>query len=168
MRSGRAPSTRSRTCHSIVVLARRAAPLNSAGSYPSDSVHSEMRKSKDTFSTQTSPNWMTRRGPRPLVVTTHGYGSQSNPALEARHVQQLDLFCFDVRGYRLSRPGCAVDPRGYVLTGLLDPSTSLLRGAVCDFVRAAQVAQHVQNLAGSPIAFCGRSFGGRWHSLHRR
>jgi cephalosporin-C deacetylase len=99
-------------------------------------------------------------GPRPLVVTTHGYGSQSNPALEARHVQQLDLFCFDVRGYGLSRPGCAVDPRGYVLTGLLDPSTSLLRGAVCDFVRAAQVAQHVQNLAGSPIAFCGRSFGG--------
>ena len=99
-------------------------------------------------------------GTRPLVVTTHGYGSQCNPALEARHVRQLDLFCFDVRGYGLSRPGCAVDPRGYILTGLLNPDTSILRGAVCDFVRAAQVAQHVQKLAGSAVAFCGRSFGG--------
>ena len=101
-------------------------------------------------------------GPRrPLVVSTHGYNSQSNPVLAARHTAACgaDLFCFDVRGFGLSRPGCATDPGGWVLTGLCDPATSILRGAVCDFVRAAEVAVALEAGRGG-IAFHGRSFGG--------
>ena len=100
-------------------------------------------------------------GRRPLVVTTHGYNSQCNPVLEARHAAacRADLFCFDVRGFGLSRGGCAADPRGYVLTGLRDPRTSILRGAVCDFVRAAEVGALLQAGGGGTV-FHGRSFGG--------
>ena len=98
---------------------------------------------------------------RPLVVTTHGYNSQCNPVLEARHAAACgaDLLCFDVRGFGLSRAGCPIDPRGYVLTGLADPRTSILRGAVCDFVRAAQVAALLEAGGGGTV-FHGRSFGG--------
>ena len=98
---------------------------------------------------------------RPLVVTTHGYNSQCNPVLEARHAAACgaDLLCFDVRGFGLSRAGCPIDPRGYVLTGLADPRTSILRGAVCDFVRAAQVAALLEAGRGGTV-FHGRSFGG--------
>lgn len=98
---------------------------------------------------------------RPLVVTTHGYNGRSNPVLEARHTAACgaDLFCFDVRGFGLSRAACPVDPRGYVLTGLADPRASILRGAVCDYVRAAEVARLLGAGRGG-VAFHGRSFGG--------
>ena len=99
--------------------------------------------------------------PRPLVVTTHGYNGQCNPVLEARHTATCgaDLFCFDVRGFGLSRSACDVDPRGYILTGLTDPHTSILRGAVCDYVRAAEVAQRLGAGRGG-VVFHGRSYGG--------
>ena len=102
-----------------------------------------------------------RTAPRPLVVTTHGYNSQSNPVLEARHATACgaDLFCFDVRGFGLSRSSCEVDPRGYILTGLTDPHTSILRGAVCDYVRATEVAQQLGAGRGG-VVFHGRSYGG--------
>ena len=98
---------------------------------------------------------------RPLVVTTHGYNSQCNPVLEARHTVTCgaDLFCFDVRGFGLSRASCAVDPDGYVLTGLTDPRHSILRGAVCDYVRAAEVGRLLGSGEGG-LVFHGRSFGG--------
>ena len=98
---------------------------------------------------------------RPLVVSTHGYNSQANPVLEARHTAACgaDLFCFDVRGFGLSRPGCPTDGGGWVLTELSDPATSILRGAVCDFVRAAEVAVQLKAGRGG-VVFHGRSFGG--------
>ena len=100
-------------------------------------------------------------GRRPLVVTTHGYNGQCNPVLEARHTATCgaDLFCFDVRGFGLSRSACPVDPLGYILTGLTDPCTSILRGAVCDYVRAAEVAQRLGAGRGGMV-FHGRSYGG--------
>ena len=100
-------------------------------------------------------------GRRPLIVTTHGYNSHCNPVLDARHVTACgaDLLCFDVRGFGLSRTACAVDPAGYVLTGMTDPRTSILRGAVCDYVRAAEVGALLQAGAGGMV-FHGRSFGG--------
>ena len=98
---------------------------------------------------------------RPVVVSTHGYNSRTNPVLEARHTAACgaDLFCFDVRGFGLSRPGCPTHGGGWVLTGLHDPATSNLRGAVCDFVRASEVAVQLEAGRGG-IAFHGRSFGG--------
>ena len=98
---------------------------------------------------------------RPLVVTTHGYNSHSNPVLDARHVAAsgADLLCFDIRGFGLSRAACAVDPGGYILTGIGDPRTSILRGAVCDYVRAAEVGALLQAGGGGAV-YHGRSFGG--------
>ena len=100
---------------------------------------------------------------RPVVITTHGYNSQCNPVLEARHTVACgaDLFCFDVRGFGLSRRACDVHPEGYILTGATDPRRSILRGAVCDYVRAAEVARLLGSGSGSGGAvFHGRSFGG--------
>lgn len=98
---------------------------------------------------------------RPLVITTHGYNSRCNPTTEARHVAQgLDLFCFDVRGFGLSRAACAVDPDGYVLSGHHSPDTSVLRGAVCDYIRAAEVGIRLHRLPTGPVTFHGRSFAG--------
>ena len=98
---------------------------------------------------------------RPLVVTTHGYNGRCNPVLTARHTAACgaDLFCFDVRGFGLSRTACPVDRRGYILTGLTDPRDSILRGAVCDYVRAAEVAGRL-GAGGGGVAFHGRSYGG--------
>ena len=100
-------------------------------------------------------------GRRPLIVTTHGYNSHCNPVLDARHVTACgaDLLCFDVRGFGLSRAACAVDPAGYVLTGMTDPRTSILRGAVCDYVRAVEVGA-LLGAGGGGTVFHGRSFGG--------
>ena len=100
-------------------------------------------------------------GRRPLVVTTHGYNSHCNPVLDARHVTAsgADLLCFDIRGFGLSRTACAVDPDGYILTGIGDWRTSILRGAVCDYVRAAEVGALLQAGGGGTV-FHGRSFGG--------
>ena len=99
-------------------------------------------------------------GRRPLVVTTHGYNSHCNPVLDARHVTAsgAHLLCFDIRGFGLSRTACAVDPDGYILTGLGDPRTSILRGAVCDYIRAAEVGALLQAGRGGTV-FHGRSFG---------
>ena len=99
--------------------------------------------------------------PRPLVITTHGYNSHSNPVLDARHVASsgADLLGFDIRGFGLSRAACAVDPDGYILTGIDDPRKSILRGAVCDYVRAAEVGALLQAGGGGTV-FHGRSFGG--------
>ena len=100
-------------------------------------------------------------GRRPLVVTTHGYNSHSNPVLDARHVSAsgADLLCFDIRGFGLSHAACAVDPDGYILTGIGDSRTSILRGAVCDYVRAAEVGA-LLGAGGGGTVFHGRSFGG--------
>ena len=98
---------------------------------------------------------------RPLVITTHGYNSQSNPAAEARHVARgVDMFGFDVRGFGLSRAACSVDPGGYVLTSLRAPETSILRGAVCDYIRAAELGILLHGSPTQHETFHGRSFGG--------
>ncbi|MXY26170.1 MAG: hypothetical protein F4Y45_16835 [Acidobacteria bacterium] len=98
---------------------------------------------------------------RPVVITTHGYNSQCNPVLEARHTVacNADLFCFDVRGFGLSRRACDLHPEGYILTGATDPRRSILRGAVGDYVRAAEVARLLGSGSGG-VVFHGRSFGG--------
>ena len=80
------------------------------------------------------------RTPRPLVVHAHGYRSQAEPRLEWVRAG-CHVLGFDVRGF-----GRSVDavpypsPAGWLLTGVRLPETSVLRGAVCDYVRATEVA----------------------------
>ena len=107
-----------------------------------------------------APEAVTGDRPRPLVITTHGYNSHTNPVLDARHVAAsgADLLGFDIRGFGLSGSACAVESDGYILTGIDDPRTSILRGAVCDYVRAAEVGALLQAGGGGTV-FHGRSFG---------
>lgn len=79
--------------------------------------------------------------PRPLVVHGHGYGSDCGVMRDwadaGLHVLGLDL-----RG--CGRSAAAVTNRsswGYVLTGRWSPEASVLRGAICDYVRALEVGR---------------------------
>jgi cephalosporin-C deacetylase-like acetyl esterase len=98
---------------------------------------------------------------RPLLVTSHGYGGQ----VDAERVRRLarfgmDVIALDVRGFGLSRDAVAgISPYGYVLTGADSAKTSILRGAVCDYIQAYRAALE---WLGRParVTFQGFSFAG--------
>jgi cephalosporin-C deacetylase-like acetyl esterase len=99
------------------------------------------------------------RTPRPLVVHAHGYRSQAEPRLEWVRAG-CDVLGFDVRGF-----GRSVDavpypsPAGWLLTGVRSPETSVLRGAVCDYVRASEVA-HALGVPTRRVVHHGVSLAG--------
>jgi cephalosporin-C deacetylase len=98
--------------------------------------------------------------PRPLVVYTHGYKSQTR-VVQSWAERGLHVLGFDTRGFGRSKG--AVDhlsEAGYVLTGIGSPETSILRGAVCDYVRAWQVGRHCLGSRIGRTIFYGRSFAG--------
>lgn len=78
--------------------------------------------------------------PRPLIVHAHGYRSQVTPRLD--WVQAgCHVLGFDIRGFGRSTDAVpAPSAEGWLLTGSRQPETSVLRGAVCDYVRATEVA----------------------------
>ncbi|HKE99648.1 MAG TPA: acetylxylan esterase [Actinomycetes bacterium] len=98
--------------------------------------------------------------PRPLVVHGHGYGGHSLPgwawARAGLHVAGVD-----VRGFGRSRAALPSRSRwGYVLTGIQSPERHVLRGAVCDYLRAARAArERLGGLAGRTVLH-GASFAG--------
>ena len=81
--------------------------------------------------------------PRPLVVHSHGYESECS-AMWPWAVAGLNVVGVDIRGFGRSR--AAVPKRskwGYLLTGMDAPEHSVLRGAVCDYVRAVQIGRNL-------------------------
>lgn len=99
--------------------------------------------------------------PRPLVIHTHGYVGQSEEMWHWAR-QGLHVFGFDLRGMGRSRNAIAtVAKEGYVLTGIENPHHSVLRGAVCDYLRAADIALELVSTARvKRLLFYGYSFGG--------
>lgn len=96
----------------------------------------------------------------PLVIHTHGYGSCCTAQWEWARAG-FSVIGIDVRGYGRSEAALPNPSRwGYVLTGIGSPETSVLRGAVCDYVRAAQVGQRLLAPQRRRTIFYGRSFGG--------
>ncbi|MCE3555142.1 acetylxylan esterase [Pseudonocardia sp. RS11V-5] len=81
--------------------------------------------------------------PRPLVVHAHGYRSQAVPRLEWVRAG-CHVVGFDVRGFGRSLAAVPAPAAGWLLTGARRPETSVLRGAVCDYVRATDVATALQ------------------------
>jgi cephalosporin-C deacetylase len=78
--------------------------------------------------------------PRPFVVHAHGYRSHAEPRVEWVRAG-CHVLGFDVRGFGRSVEAVpAPSPAGWLLTGAHRPETSVLRGAVCDYVRATEVA----------------------------
>ena len=98
--------------------------------------------------------------PRPLLVYTHGYEGQCEVMTDwARH--GINIIGVDLRGMGRSKASLAdLSPLGYVLTGIESPQQSILRGAVCDFIRASEIARHILSINISRTIFHGHSFGG--------
>jgi cephalosporin-C deacetylase len=99
--------------------------------------------------------------PRPLLITSHGYGSACDPE-RARRLSALgfDVVAVDVRGFGLSRAAVpALSPFGYLLTGCDSRETSIMRGALCDFIQAYRAGLSWFGPC-SKAAFQGFSFAG--------
>ena len=78
---------------------------------------------------------------RPLVVHSHGYGSQCDIQWKWAEAG-YNVMGIDIRGFGRSAAAVPAPSRwGYVLTGIESPETSVLRGAVCDYSRAMQLAR---------------------------
>ncbi len=98
--------------------------------------------------------------PRPLVVHGHGYGGRSMPRWRWARAG-LNVVGVDVRGCGRSRAALPSRSRsGYVLTGIESPERHVLRGAVCDYLRAARVGRELLGAAVTRTVLQGSSFAG--------
>ena len=79
--------------------------------------------------------------PRPLVVHSHGYGAQCD--IQRKWAEAgYNVVGIDIRGFGRSETALPARSRwGYVLTGIESPESSVLRGAVCDYLRTMQIAR---------------------------
>ena len=95
----------------------------------------------------------------PLVIHAHGYGSSC--AVQWNWARAgLDVVGIDIRGFGQSAGATPnVSKWGYVLTGIGSPEKSVLRGAVCDYIRATQIGQTLLAPRRRTVLY-GRSFGG--------
>jgi cephalosporin-C deacetylase len=97
---------------------------------------------------------------RPLVIHSHGYGGQTRP-MTAWARQGLDVVGVDVRGFGRSLDALmARSAWGWILTGSETPETSVLRGAVCDYLRAVEVGQRLVAPAPARTVLHGQSLAG--------
>ena len=100
------------------------------------------------------------REPRPLVVHGHGYGGQVSPRWSWARAG-LNVVGVDVRGWGRSRAALPSPSRwGWVLSGRESPERSVLRGAVCDYLRAVQVGRQLLGEATTRIVLEGTSLAG--------
>jgi cephalosporin-C deacetylase len=98
--------------------------------------------------------------PRPLVVHGHGYGGQSTPRWRWARAG-LNVVGVDVRGWGRSRAALPSRSRwGWVLTGIESPERHVLRGAVCDYLRAVRVGRELLGTAVTRTVLHGLSFAG--------
>ena len=95
--------------------------------------------------------------PRPLIVYTHGYNGQCNTQWQWAH-SGFNVFGFDTRGF--GRSIAPVHHDGWILTNIESPLNSILRGAVCDYVRAGEIAKALTESSTNRTLFYGFSFGG--------
>lgn len=98
--------------------------------------------------------------PRPLVVHSHGYACRCEPRWDWAE-RGLNVLGVDIRGFGLSKDAVSEpSPWGMVLTGIESPETSILRGAVCDFLQGWRAARDLLGDAHSRTVFHGVSFSG--------
>ena len=97
--------------------------------------------------------------PCPLVVHAHGYRDCYEHRVDWAR-RGLNVFGFDVRGFGRSASAVPVSDDGYLLTGIESPATSILRGAVADYLQAARMAGELLDNNVGTLAFYGFSFGG--------
>lgn len=96
---------------------------------------------------------------RPLVVHAHGYEDRYELQVEWARMG-LNVVGFDVRGAGRSAGAVNVSENGYLLTGIESPQTSILRGAVADFLQAVRAARESLDGDFGTLGYYGFSFGG--------
>ena len=98
--------------------------------------------------------------PRPLVISSHGYGSQCRPRRDWAN-KGVNVLAVDIRGFGISKDALPHRSRwGHVLTGIESPETSVIRLAVCDYMQAARVGRLLLGDRVSRCVFEGVSFAG--------
>jgi cephalosporin-C deacetylase len=95
----------------------------------------------------------------PLIVHAHGYDDRYTIMTDWAR-RGAAVLGFDVRGFGRSRAAAATSEHGYVLTGIESPESSILRGAVADYVQAVRVARQLLNGRDTRVVCHGFSFGG--------
>ncbi|WP_455202331.1 acetylxylan esterase [Kaarinaea lacus] len=96
----------------------------------------------------------------PLIVYTHGYMGQCEVVWSWAR-QGASVFGIDIRGFGKSRNAVSqLSPHGYILTGIESEQSSILRGAVCDYIRGIQVANELLTENQQATVLYGKSFGG--------
>lgn len=95
----------------------------------------------------------------PLVVHAHGYNDRYEVMIDWAR-RGVNVFGFDARGFGRSASAVPLSPHGYVLTGIESPGTSILRGAVADFLQAMRTAIDLLDGACTTVNLHGFSFGG--------
>lgn len=97
---------------------------------------------------------------RPLVVHSHGYGSRCEIQWSWA-ARGMDVLGVDIRGFGRSQAALPRrSPWGFMLTGREAPETYVLRGAVCDFIRAVEVARQLCGPGARRLVLYGVSFAG--------
>ena len=98
--------------------------------------------------------------PRPLVVHSHGYCSRCDIQWNWAEAG-YNVVGIDIRGFGRSAAAAPARSRwGYVLTGIASPETSILRGAVCDYLRTMQIARDLFKERTTRHLTYGFSFAG--------
>jgi cephalosporin-C deacetylase len=98
--------------------------------------------------------------PRPLVVHSHGYGGGLDPMWHWARMG-VNVLGVEARGYGRSRDALpSLSSWGYVLTGIESPEKHVLRGAVCDYMRAVEVGRGILDPFVSRTVLNGASFAG--------
>ncbi len=98
--------------------------------------------------------------PRPLVVHGHGYGGGLDLMWHWARAG-VNVAGVEARGYGRSRDALpSPSPWGYVLTGIESPEEYVLRGAVCDYMRAVEVGREILGPLVSRTVLNGTSFAG--------
>jgi cephalosporin-C deacetylase len=98
--------------------------------------------------------------PRPLVVDSHGYEGELEPKWHWARAG-VNVVGVEARGYGRSKGALpSRSPWGYVLTGIESPEEHVLRGAVCDYVRAVEVGREILGASVLRTVLHGASFAG--------
>jgi cephalosporin-C deacetylase len=95
---------------------------------------------------------------RPLIVHAHGYNDRYTIMTEWARAGAA-VFGFDARGFGRSADAVDKSRHGYVLTGIESPATSIIRGAVADYLQAIRTAQMLLDGRAASVTCQGFSFG---------
>lgn len=95
----------------------------------------------------------------PLIVHAHGYNDRYTIMTDWAR-RGAAVFGFDARGFGRSAPAVEISDFGYVLTGIESRESSILRGAVADYLQAIRLARELLDGKLVRTVCHGFSFGG--------